>query len=168
MGFHLQKPNSQAGNNLTRFSDQLQVEHYAPLLKLRHRTSIEDAILSEEEDANHENGEAGAHHESFSSGWTLSCNSEPNCLTFDATDYLNYQQLVLLFDNRDPELMVQSVALLAKYLFMKEEQLTRHNVLRLLAASVMITFKINYDNHPDLLQFLSQVFELHGQLLIEL
>lgn len=64
--------------------------------------------------------------------------------------------------------MVQSVALLAKYLFMKEEQLTRHNVLRLLAASVMITFKINYDNHPDLLQFLSQVFELHGQLLIEL
>lgn len=81
---------------------------------------------------------------------------------------MNYEQLVLLFSNREPELMVQCIGLLCKYLYLKEEQLTRHNVLRLLAASAMISFKINYDNHPGLLQYLSQVFELPTPALVGL
>lgn len=45
MGFQPGKEAGQTGGVVHRFSDQLQVEHNPPVLKLRHRTSIEDAIL---------------------------------------------------------------------------------------------------------------------------
>lgn len=80
-------------------------------------------------------------HLSVSSG---SISSE---LVFDCNDYLTYEQLGRAFSHRDPEVVAYAVALLCKYLATLQTSLTRFNVLRLLAAATLVTFKMNFDLH---------------------
>jgi hypothetical protein len=51
---------------------------------------------------------------------------------------------------------------------MRGENLTRHNVHRIFAASALISFKINFDNDPGLLSYMSKVLEIEAKILIKL
>jgi hypothetical protein len=103
MGFDQPKSFNQGQNHPYKFSDALEVEHGGSTLKLRHRTSIEDRLRptnsNETDDVMGEDFQNRNHDgspEVFSSGITMSVEID-ECVTFDATDCLTYEQLLTLF-----------------------------------------------------------------------
>lgn len=143
----------------------------APLLKLNHRTSIEDRLYEDADEAGLDAGvlETEADN-SASSGIIVSISSAASStqVVFDCSEYLTYEHLDTLFSHRDAELAVYAAALLCKYLWHEQQCLTRHNVLRLFASATLVTFKMNFDRHPDLLAYLAGVFGVDPSTVLAL
>lgn len=64
--------------------------------------------------------------------------------------------------------MVYSVGLLCKYLQVNNESLTRHNVLRLFATSVFLSFKLHLEYDMNIIDFVSETLEMDRKLFSSL
>lgn len=80
-------------------------------------------------------------------------------ILFESSYRLSLRVVKLIYENPSPFLIVYSLCLLLKYLWRTEAELRAENVVKLLAVSTIISYKLNYD------QEISGIASHYGSLM---